>query len=81
MCKLLLLFSLISFCPISILGVDFGYTIKLSYGKYLDLIGQLSVRPKSYWTAKRRIEPENRRPTSMDKQGWTTKILKQFVIC
>ena len=29
MCKLLLLFSQVSFCPVSILGVDYGYTIKL----------------------------------------------------
>ena len=44
MCKLLLSFSQVSFCPVSILSVDHGYTIKLlltnwfgPYGKYLDL--------------------------------------------
>ena len=28
MCKLLLSFSQVSFCPVSILSVDYGYTIK-----------------------------------------------------
>ena len=29
MCKLLLSFSQVSFCPVSILSVDYGYTTKL----------------------------------------------------
>ena len=41
MCKLLLSFRQVFFCPVSILSVDYGYTILTNwfgpYGKYLDL--------------------------------------------
>ena len=31
------------------------------------MIGQSAVRPKPYWTAKKRIGPVNRRPSSINK--------------
>ena len=46
--------------------------------KTSDLIGRLAVRPKPYWTAKRCIGPENRRPTSINKKNGRQKFLSKL---
>ena len=45
----------------------FNYLLLYSQIKTCDLICYLAFRPNPYWTAKRRIGPRNRRPTSVNK--------------
>ena len=49
-----------------------------SQRKTRSLIGQQALCSNPYWTAKRRIGPGNRKPTSVEKQKGRQNILRKF---